>query len=110
MKLHSLLACDSAYFCKTNFGGFLTIRSVYELTNIQVLLFSFAIVGVAQSMFALYSGLALYAFSTAFVVPCLTTLVSQVGKLKTIVADPDLNPDTDPPDPHSFWAYRIRIH
>jgi hypothetical protein len=34
-------------------------------------------------MFALYSGLALYAFSTAFVVPCLTTLVSQVGKLKT---------------------------
>ncbi len=64
------------------------------------LFFSFAIVGVAQSMFALYSGLALYAFSTAFVVPCLTTLVSQVGKLKTSVADPDPNPDTDPPDPH----------
>jgi hypothetical protein len=37
-------------------------------------------------MFALYSGLALYAFSTAFVVPCLTTLVSQVGKLKTELA------------------------
>ncbi len=49
-------------------------------------------------MFALYSGLALYAFSTAFVVPCLTTLVSQVGKLKSSVADPD----PDPPDPHVF--------
>ncbi len=83
-----------------NFGGFLPLRNVYELTNFQVLFFSFAIVGVAQSMFALYSGLALYAFSTAFVVPCLTTLVSQVGKLKTSVADP--NPDTDPPDPHVF--------
>lgn len=41
---------------------------------------SFAIVGVSQSMLALYAGLALYAISTAFVVPCLTTLVSQYGE------------------------------
>ncbi len=86
MKLHFLLACDSAYFSQTKFWRILPLRNVYELTNFQVLFFSFAIVGVAQSMFALYSGLALYAFSTAFVVPCLTTLVSQVGKLKTELA------------------------
>ena len=31
-------------------------------------------------MLSLYTGLGLYAVSTAFVVPCLTTLVSQVWK------------------------------
>ncbi|XP_023345055.1 major facilitator superfamily domain-containing protein 10 [Eurytemora carolleeae] len=41
---------------------------------------SFAIVGMAQSIFALYCGLGLYAVSTAFVVPCITTLVSQYGE------------------------------
>jgi len=40
---------------------------------------SFAIVGSCQNLFQLYVGLALYAISTAFVVPCLTTLVSQYG-------------------------------
>jgi len=41
---------------------------------------SFAIVGSCKTIFQLYLGLALYAFSTAFVVPCLTTLVSQYGE------------------------------
>jgi len=41
---------------------------------------SFAIVGSSESMLSLYTGLALYAFSTAFVVPCITTLVSQYGE------------------------------
>ena len=41
---------------------------------------SFAIVGSCKTIFQLYLGLALYAISTAFVVPCLTTLVSQYGE------------------------------
>jgi len=41
---------------------------------------SFAIVGAAYSIPQLYLGVALYAISTAFVVPCLTTLVSQYGE------------------------------
>jgi len=41
---------------------------------------SFAIVGSCQTIPQLYLGLGLYAISTAFVVPCLTTLVSQYGE------------------------------
>eukprot|EP00092_Neocalanus_flemingeri_P004462 GFUD01004801.1.p1 GENE.GFUD01004801.1~~GFUD01004801.1.p1 ORF type:complete len:469 (-),score=113.46 GFUD01004801.1:294-1700(-) len=41
---------------------------------------SFAIVGSCQTIPQLYLGLGLYAVSTAFVVPCLTTLVSQYGE------------------------------
>jgi len=41
---------------------------------------SFAIVGSCQTIPQLYVGLGLYAISTAFVVPCLTTLVSQYGE------------------------------
>lgn len=41
---------------------------------------SFAIVGMSQSMLSLYFGLGLYAVSTAFVVPCMTTMVSQYGE------------------------------
>jgi len=41
---------------------------------------SFAIVGSCQTLPQLYLGLALYAISTAFVVPCLTTCVSQYGE------------------------------
>ena len=41
---------------------------------------SFAIVGSCYTMAQLYLGLALYAISTAFVVPCLTTCVSQFGE------------------------------
>ena len=33
---------------------------------------------MSQSMVSLYFGLFLYAVSTAFVVPCMTTVVSQV--------------------------------
>ena len=40
---------------------------------------SFVIVGSCQSLVQLYIGLGLYAISTAFVVPCLTSLVSQYG-------------------------------
>merc|ERR1712080_242893 len=40
---------------------------------------SFAIVGSAYSLPMLYLGLALYAVSTAFVVPMLSSLVSQYG-------------------------------
>jgi len=42
---------------------------------------SFAIVGMSRSVYSLYAGLALYAISTAFVVPCYTTLVSQFGEV-----------------------------
>lgn len=41
---------------------------------------SFVIVGNCKSIAQLYTGLGLYAISTAFVVPCLTTLVSQYGE------------------------------
>ena len=41
---------------------------------------SFVIVGLSSSMAQLYLGLGLYAVSTAFVVPCLTSLVSQYGE------------------------------
>ena len=41
---------------------------------------SFAIVGSCHTLPQLYLGLALYAISTAFVVPCLTTCVSQYGE------------------------------
>jgi len=41
---------------------------------------SFVIVGNSQTIAQLYTGLGLYAVSTAFVVPCLTSLVSQYGE------------------------------
>ena len=41
---------------------------------------SFVIVGLCSSMLQLYTGLGLYAVSTAFVVPCLTTLVAGYGE------------------------------
>jgi len=41
---------------------------------------SFVIVGTCSTITQLYLGLGLYAVSTAFVVPCLTTLVSQYGE------------------------------
>ena len=41
---------------------------------------SFVIVGNCQTIAQLYTGLGLYAVSTAFVVPCLTSLVSQYGE------------------------------
>ena len=41
---------------------------------------SFVIVGLSSLISQLYLGLGLYAVSTAFVVPCLTTLVSQYGE------------------------------
>ena len=41
---------------------------------------SFAIVGSCQTIPQLYLGLGLYAISTAFVVPCLTTMVSHYGE------------------------------
>lgn len=41
---------------------------------------SFVIVGNCRTIAQLYTGLGLYAFSTAFVVPCLTSLVSQYGE------------------------------
>lgn len=41
---------------------------------------SFVIVGLCNNISQLYLGLGLYAVSTAFVVPCLTTLVSQYGE------------------------------
>lgn len=41
---------------------------------------SFVIVGLSSTISQLYLGLGLYAVSTAFVVPCLTTLVSQYGE------------------------------
>jgi hypothetical protein len=56
----------------------LSVHSWQACSSSCFFLFSFAIVGVSQSMLSLYTGLGLYAVSTAFVVPCLTTLVSQV--------------------------------
>ena len=41
---------------------------------------SFVIVGLCSTMLQLYTGLGLYAVSTAFVVPCLTTLVAGYGE------------------------------
>ena len=41
---------------------------------------SFVIVGLCSTMLQLYTGLGLYAVSTAFVVPCLTTLVTGYGE------------------------------
>ena len=41
---------------------------------------SFVIVGLCSTMLQLYTGLGLYAASTAFVVPCLTTLVAGYGE------------------------------
>ena len=40
---------------------------------------SFVIVGLCSTLPQLYLGLGLYAVSTAFVVPCLTTLVTRYG-------------------------------
>ena len=40
---------------------------------------SFVIVGLCSTLAQLYLGLGLYAVSTAFVVPCLTTLVTRYG-------------------------------
>jgi len=51
------------------------------MMGLLVVVPSFAIVGIAESMVTLYLGLALYALSTAFVVPCMTTLVSQYGEV-----------------------------
>lgn len=40
---------------------------------------SFVVIGVASNTLHLYAGLALYAFSSATVVPALTTLISSRG-------------------------------
>lgn len=40
---------------------------------------SFVIIGLAESQFLLYTGLALYSFASATVVPCMTTLISGYG-------------------------------
>lgn len=48
-------------------------------TALLLIVPSFIIVGSCSSLPQLYTGLALYATSTAFVVPCLTTLVSRYG-------------------------------
>jgi len=50
------------------------------LWGLLVVVPSFAIVGSSWNMYSLYSGLFLYAVSTAFVVPCITTLVSTYGE------------------------------
>ena len=56
------------------------IFSVWIFRGLLLIVPSFAIVGSCQTIPQLYVGLGLYAISTAFVVPCLTTLVSQYGE------------------------------
>ncbi len=48
--------------------------------GLLVIIPSFMVVGVAQNLTTLYIGLGLYALSTAFVVPCMTTVVSKYGE------------------------------
>lgn len=49
--------------------------------GLLVIIPSFILVGSAQSLTTLYIGLSLYALSTAFVVPCMTTVVSKFGEV-----------------------------
>lgn len=49
------------------------------LRGLLIIVPSFAIIGFAQTKLVLYIGLGLYALSTAVVVPCMTTLVSNHG-------------------------------
>merc|ERR1711972_666018 len=51
----------------------------YAMMGLLLIVPSFAIVGSAYSLPTLYLGLSLYAISTAFVVPMLSSLVSQYG-------------------------------
>ena len=55
---------------------------------------SFVIVGLCSTMPQLYAGLGLYAVSTAFVVPCLTTLVAGYGETHQKVTSTNINRDT----------------
>jgi len=52
----------------------------FALLGLLLIIPSFAIVGISQSVVVLYFGLFLYAVSTAFVVPCITTLISKYGE------------------------------
>lgn len=47
--------------------------------GLLVIIPSFIIIGLSKSLFSLYIGLGLYALSTAFVVPCMTTSISKYG-------------------------------
>ncbi|XP_054159592.1 major facilitator superfamily domain-containing protein 10-like [Oppia nitens] len=49
------------------------------LTGILMIIPSFLLIGLANNEIQLYIGLTLYAFSSATVVPCLTTIVSSYG-------------------------------
>ncbi len=49
--------------------------------GLLVIIPSFMIVGIAQNLTTLYIGLGLYALSIAFVVPCMTTVVSKYGEV-----------------------------
>eukprot|EP00096_Caligus_rogercresseyi_P008116 TRINITY_DN2648_c0_g1_i1.p1 TRINITY_DN2648_c0_g1~~TRINITY_DN2648_c0_g1_i1.p1 ORF type:complete len:443 (+),score=111.80 TRINITY_DN2648_c0_g1_i1:248-1576(+) len=51
------------------------------LRGLLLIVPSFAIVGLSRSVPVLYLGLGLYSVSTALVVPCLATLVSQFGEV-----------------------------
>lgn len=51
------------------------------LRGLLIIVPSFAIIGLSRSIPVLYVGVALYAISTAFVVPCMTTLVSHYGEV-----------------------------
>ena len=58
--------------------GLLNMFNIFS--GLLLIVPSFVIVGLCNNISQLYLGLGLYAVSTAFVVPCLTTLVSQYGE------------------------------
>ncbi|XP_030374537.1 major facilitator superfamily domain-containing protein 10 [Scaptodrosophila lebanonensis] len=51
----------------------------YAIFNLYLIVPAFILVGLAESSRLLYAGMILFAISTAFVVTCLTTLVSKYG-------------------------------
>ena len=53
----------------------------WTMIGLLVVIPSFAVIGNAKSILSLYVGLFLYAFSTAFVVPCMTTIISEYGEV-----------------------------